>query len=40
MSLTKHHAMKMYLGRGYIAPRILDLGTRLRWDVSIMARPL
>jgi hypothetical protein len=25
--LTEHHAMEAYRGSGYIAPRILDLGT-------------
>jgi len=25
--LTKHHAMKTYLGSGGIAPHILDIGT-------------
>jgi hypothetical protein len=28
--LTEHHAMKAYWGSGVIAPRILDLATRLR----------
>jgi hypothetical protein len=28
LSLTKHHAMKMYCGSGGIAPRILNLCTR------------
>jgi hypothetical protein len=30
LCLTKHHTMKAYWGNGGIAPRILDLGTRLR----------
>jgi hypothetical protein len=30
LCLTKHHAMKTYSGSGGIAPRVLDLGTRLR----------
>jgi hypothetical protein len=30
LCLTKHHAMKTYCGSGGIAPRVLDLGTRLR----------
>jgi hypothetical protein len=30
LCLTKHHAMKTYWGRGGIAPRILDLGTRCK----------
>jgi hypothetical protein len=29
-ALTEYHAMKAYLGSGDTAPRILDLGTRLR----------
>jgi hypothetical protein len=37
---TKHHAMKTYWGSGGMAPRILDLGTRWRWVVSFMPRPL
>jgi hypothetical protein len=28
--LTKHHAMKKYLGTTGIAPRVLNLGTRWR----------
>jgi hypothetical protein len=28
--LTEPHAMKVYWGSGSTAPRILDLGTRLR----------
>jgi hypothetical protein len=32
--------MKAYWGSGGIAPRTLDLGTRLRWVVSFMPRPL
>jgi hypothetical protein len=30
LCLTNHHAMKMYLGSGGIAPCILDLGARWR----------
>jgi hypothetical protein len=37
LCLTKHHAMKTYWGSGSIAPRILDLGTRV---VSFTHRPL
>jgi hypothetical protein len=40
LCLTKHHAMKTYWGSGGIAPRILDLGTKWRWVVSFMPRPL
>jgi hypothetical protein len=28
--LTRHHAMKTYLGSGGIAPRILNVGTKWR----------
>jgi hypothetical protein len=35
---TEHHFMKGYSGSGGIAPRILDLGTRLRWVVSFTPR--
>jgi hypothetical protein len=38
--LTKHHAMKAYLGSGCVAPCIPDLGTRWRWVVSFTSRPL
>jgi hypothetical protein len=38
--LTEHRFMKAYWGSGNIAPRILDLGTRWRWVVSYMSRPL
>jgi hypothetical protein len=38
--LTEHHAMKAYWENGGIAPRILDPGTRWRWVVSFMLRPL
>jgi len=31
--------MKAYWGSGSIAPRILDIGTRLRWMVSFTPRP-
>jgi hypothetical protein len=40
LCLTKHHAMKTYWGSGGIAPLILDLGTRWRWEVNCMPRPL
>jgi hypothetical protein len=30
LRLTMHHAKKTYLGSGHTAPRILDLGARLR----------
>jgi hypothetical protein len=40
LCLTKHHAMKTYWGNGGIVPRILDLGTRWRWAVSFILRPL
>jgi hypothetical protein len=40
LCLTKHHAMKTYWGSGGLAPRILDLGTRWRRDVSFSHRPL
>jgi hypothetical protein len=33
-------AMKTYWGSGGIPPRILDVGTRWRWVVSFMPRPL
>jgi hypothetical protein len=38
LCLTKHHAMKAYLGNGDIAPRILGLGTRWRRVVSFTPR--
>jgi hypothetical protein len=38
--LTEHHTMKAYWRSGFIAPRILDLGTRCRWVVSFTTRPL
>jgi hypothetical protein len=40
LCLTKHHAMKAYVGNGGIAPRILDLGTRWRWVISFTPQPL
>jgi hypothetical protein len=40
LCLTKHHSMKTYCGSGGIVPQILDLGTRWRWVVSFMPRPL
>jgi hypothetical protein len=30
LCLTEHHVMKTYWGSGYIAPRILELGTGWR----------
>jgi len=36
LSLTKHHAMKIYVG----AARILNLDARWRWVVSFSPRPL
>jgi len=38
--LTENHAMKAYWGSGWIAPRILSLGTRWRWVVSFTLRSL
>jgi hypothetical protein len=38
--VNEHNAMKAYWGSGYIAPRILDLGTRWRWVASFTARSL
>jgi len=38
--LTEHHAMKAYWSSGGIALRILDLGTRWGWVVSVTLRPL
>jgi hypothetical protein len=40
MLLTEHHAMKAYQWSGDIASRLLDLGTKWRWAVSYMTRPL
>jgi hypothetical protein len=40
LCLTKYHSMKTYWGNGGIAPRILNLATRLRWVVSFVLRPL
>jgi hypothetical protein len=37
---TNHHAIEAYWGNGGIAPLILYLGTRWRWVVSFMPRPL
>jgi hypothetical protein len=34
LCLTKHHVIKTYCGSGCIAPRILNLCTRCRWNVS------
>jgi hypothetical protein len=39
-SLTEHQAVKAYWGSGYIAPSILDLGTRWRWVDTFTPRPL
>jgi hypothetical protein len=38
--LTDHHAMRAYWGSGGIAPRILAIGSRWRWVVSLTPRPL
>jgi hypothetical protein len=38
--LIEHPAIKAYWGNGGIAPLILDPGTRWRWVVSFMLRPL
>jgi hypothetical protein len=40
LCLTKRHAMKTYGGSVGTAPRILDLGTRLRWVLRFTPRPL
>jgi hypothetical protein len=40
LCLTKCHAMRTYWGSGGIAPCILDLGTRWRWEVSFTPWPL
>jgi hypothetical protein len=40
LCLTKHLAIKTYWRNRDIAPRILNLGTRWRWVVSFMPRPL
>jgi hypothetical protein len=40
LCLTKHHAMKTCRMSGGIAPRIFNLGTRWRWLVRFMLRPL
>jgi hypothetical protein len=40
LCLTKHHAMKTYWGRGSIAPRVLNRGSRWRRVFSSMLRPL
>jgi len=38
--LTEYHTIEAYWGvEVQIAPRILDLGTRLRWVVSFTPRP-
>jgi hypothetical protein len=39
-SFTVSYAMEAYWGSGGIAPRILGLGTRWRWVVSLTPRPL
>jgi hypothetical protein len=38
--LTMHHAIKTYWGSEGIAPRLLNLVTRLGWGVSFTTRPL
>jgi hypothetical protein len=38
--LTARHAMRTYWGSGGTAPRILDLGTRWRWVISLNPLPL
>jgi hypothetical protein len=38
--LTEQQAIKAYWGSGGRAPRILDLGTRWRWVVSLTPQPL
>jgi len=38
--LTEHHAMMAYCESGGTAPRILDLGTGLKWEVNFMPRTL
>jgi hypothetical protein len=38
--LTVHHAMKAYWGSGFIAPRILNLGTKWGWVVDFTPQPL
>jgi hypothetical protein len=40
LCLTKHHAMKLYLGNGGIAPRIHNPDDRWRWVVSFTPRSL
>jgi hypothetical protein len=40
LSLTEHHIMEVYWWRGYIAPHILDLGTRWVWVVRFTPQPL
>jgi len=40
LCLTKHHATKAYWERGGKAPRILDLGIRWRYVVSLTPRLL
>jgi hypothetical protein len=37
LCLTKHHAMNMYWGSGDIAPRFLDLDTRLEVSYQLHA---
>jgi hypothetical protein len=39
-ALTERHAMKAYWESGGIAPRIFDLCTRWRWEVSFTSVPL
>jgi len=38
--LTKHLVMMAYWRSGGMAPCILDLGCRWRWEVSFRLRPL
>jgi len=40
LCLTKHHAKKTYWRSGGIALGILNLGTRWRWVVTFILRPL
>jgi len=37
LCLTKYHAMETHWGRGGIAPRILNLGTRQRWVIKSLS---
>jgi len=40
LCLAKHHAIKMYCGSRFIAPRIIKLGVRRMWVVSFTPQPL